>query len=86
MTNIALKAVDSVTITMLADNVSDALLQNQGPAKRPPLGDATTLQQPAAFLEGGHVFDALRAELADGSVKAREIHIDASHRHVVITR
>ena len=57
-----MSAVDSVNITVLADNVSDALLQNQGPAKRPGFGNATTPQQSAAFLEGGQVFDALRAE------------------------
>jgi len=62
VTNIALNAVDSVTVTVLADNVSDMLLQDQGPAKRPSIGNASAPQQPAAFLEGGHVSDALRAE------------------------
>ena len=62
MTNIPLEPVDSVTITTLADNVSDMLLQDQGPAKRPPLGAPASPQQPAAYLEGGHVFDAFRAE------------------------
>jgi hypothetical protein len=37
MTAIPLEPVDSVTITTLADNVSDILLQDQRPAKRPPL-------------------------------------------------
>src|SRR4030042_1396502 len=46
----------------LVDNFSDMLLQDQGPAKRPRLGDQAAPQVPAAFLEGGTTFDALRAE------------------------
>jgi 7,8-dihydropterin-6-yl-methyl-4-(beta-D-ribofuranosyl)aminobenzene 5'-phosphate synthase len=62
MTNIALQPVDSVTITTLVDNVSDMLLQNQGPAKRPQIGDPRASRVSAAFLEGGEVIDAPLAE------------------------
>jgi 7,8-dihydropterin-6-yl-methyl-4-(beta-D-ribofuranosyl)aminobenzene 5'-phosphate synthase len=62
MTTIPLQPVDSVTVTTLVDNFSDMLLQDQGPAKRPRLGDQAAPQVPAAFLEGGTTFDALRAE------------------------
>jgi len=34
MTNVPLEPVDSVAVTTLVDNVTDALLQDQGPAKR----------------------------------------------------
>lgn len=62
MTTIPLQSVDSVTITTLVDNFSDMLLQDQGPAKRPRLGDQAAPRVPTAFLEGGAAFDALRAE------------------------
>src|SRR5690348_2632511 len=32
-----LEPVDSVTVTMLMDNVTDAFMPDQGPAHRPPL-------------------------------------------------
>jgi hypothetical protein len=35
---VALEPVDAVTVTILIDNVSDMLLEDQGPAKR--VGDA----------------------------------------------
>ena len=66
MTTIPLEPIDSVAVTTLVDNVTDALLQDQGPAKR--LGVAgreaprEALRVPAAFLEGGQTFDAPRAE------------------------
>jgi len=58
--------VDSVAITLLMDNVSDALMQSEGPAKRrggladPGRGDMPRL--PAPTLVGGETFDALQAE------------------------
>jgi len=62
MPNVPLEPVDSVTVTTLVDNVTDMLLQDQGPAKRPPLGGPTAPRLPAAFLEGSEAFDAPRAE------------------------
>jgi 7,8-dihydropterin-6-yl-methyl-4-(beta-D-ribofuranosyl)aminobenzene 5'-phosphate synthase len=62
MTTISLQPVDSVTVTTLVDNFSDMLLQDQGPAKRPRLGDQAAPRVPAAFLEGSQTFDAFRAE------------------------
>jgi 7,8-dihydropterin-6-yl-methyl-4-(beta-D-ribofuranosyl)aminobenzene 5'-phosphate synthase len=60
MEAIALQPVDSVTVTMLMDNVADSLLADQGPAKRPSMTDAP--RTPARFLAGGDTDDALRAE------------------------
>jgi len=60
--DVALEPVDSVAITILVDNVSDMLLQDQGPAKRPRLGDPAAPREPAAFMVGGQTVDALRAE------------------------
>ena len=37
MATVSLELIESVTITALVDNVSDMLLQNEGPANRPPL-------------------------------------------------
>jgi 7,8-dihydropterin-6-yl-methyl-4-(beta-D-ribofuranosyl)aminobenzene 5'-phosphate synthase len=60
--SIPLEAVDSVTITTLVDNVSDMLLMDQGPAKRPGLGTPGAPRLPAATLETGETADALLAE------------------------
>ena len=62
MPAVQLDPADSVAVTILVDNVSDLLLQDQGPAKRPRLGDPAAPREPAAFLEGGQTVDALRAE------------------------
>jgi 7,8-dihydropterin-6-yl-methyl-4-(beta-D-ribofuranosyl)aminobenzene 5'-phosphate synthase len=55
-----LKPVDAVTVTTLMDNVTDALMPDQGPAHRPPglFGG----RQPAATMEGGDAPEALVAE------------------------
>ncbi len=63
MPTVPLEPVDTVTITTLVDNVSDMLLQNEGPAKRVGVagrGDAPRV--PAAFIEGGETVDAPVAE------------------------
>lgn len=59
---IPLAAVDAVTITMLCDNVSDMLLADQGPAKRPALAGPKTPRVDVRTLETGSGIDALRAE------------------------
>jgi len=51
MEAIPLEPVDALTVTTLIDNVTDLLLVDEGPAKRPPL-----------LLGGGPTGDALRAE------------------------
>lgn len=62
MTTIPLQPVDSVSITTVVDNVSDMLLTDQGPAKRPSMSGSNAERIPAAFLEGGITADPLRAE------------------------
>ena len=60
MEAIPLEPVDSLTVTMLVDNVTDNLLPDRGPAKRPSMASAPRI--PARFLAGGDTDDALRAE------------------------
>jgi 7,8-dihydropterin-6-yl-methyl-4-(beta-D-ribofuranosyl)aminobenzene 5'-phosphate synthase len=55
-----LEPVDSVTVTTLMDNVTDALMPDQGPAHRPLPGAGG--RRPAATMEGGQAPDALLAE------------------------
>jgi len=55
-----LEPVDSVTVTAIMDNVTDALMPDQGPARRPPLG--TGGRRPVATMEGGEGPSALLAE------------------------
>ena len=62
MEAIPLEPVDAVTVTTLVDNVTDLLLVDEGPAKRPPLADAVDPRVPAIVTEGGLTGDALRAE------------------------
>jgi 7,8-dihydropterin-6-yl-methyl-4-(beta-D-ribofuranosyl)aminobenzene 5'-phosphate synthase len=62
MEQIPLEPVDSLTVTTLVDNVTDLLLVDEGPAKRPPLAPAAYPSVPARFIDGGHTGDALRAE------------------------
>ncbi len=56
MQQIAPEPVDSIEITILADNLFDGLLVSEGPAKRPPFGPHL-LNVPTPFMEGGLVFD-----------------------------
>src|SRR5215468_8104166 len=58
-----LEPVDSVTVTTLMDNVTDAFMPDQGPAHRPPLPVFQGGRQPAAALEDG---DVPEVPLADG--------------------
>src|SRR6185295_11638567 len=62
MEAIALEPVDALTVTTLVDNVTDLLLVDEGPAKRPPLAPAAYPDLPARFLEDGRTGDVLRAE------------------------
>lgn len=58
-----LEPVDSVTVTTLMDNVTDAFMPNQGPARRPPLPVLEGRRLPATTMEDG---DAPDVPLADG--------------------
>lgn len=61
MQQITLRPIDSVTITILVDNVTDMLVADQGSAKRP----GTTGRPPmvaSPLIEGGTAFDAPLAE------------------------
>jgi 7,8-dihydropterin-6-yl-methyl-4-(beta-D-ribofuranosyl)aminobenzene 5'-phosphate synthase len=57
---IALEPVDALTVTTLVDNVTDSLLPDHGPARRPSM--AASPRMPAPLLAGGNTDDALRAE------------------------
>ena len=60
---IALEPVDRVVLTTLVDNLSDALLLDQGPAKRRGLlAMAGMPQVPAPLFEEGKTVDGLQAE------------------------
>jgi 7,8-dihydropterin-6-yl-methyl-4-(beta-D-ribofuranosyl)aminobenzene 5'-phosphate synthase len=62
MEAITLEPIDSLTVTTLVDNVTDLLLVDEGPAKRPPLELSAYPSVPAGVLEGGRTGDPLRAE------------------------
>ena len=57
---IPLVPVDAVAVTTLVDNVTDILLGDEGPARRPAIGSGPRV--PASVLLDGEAFDALRAE------------------------
>src|SRR5689334_18480831 len=57
---IPLVPVDAVAVTTLVDNVTDILLGDEGPARRPAIGSGPRV--PASVLVDGEAFDALRAE------------------------
>lgn len=62
MERIALAPVDEVTVTTLVDNVTDVLLTDAGPAKRPPFAFATT----GRVLRAEHGFSCLVTVTKDG--------------------
>jgi 7,8-dihydropterin-6-yl-methyl-4-(beta-D-ribofuranosyl)aminobenzene 5'-phosphate synthase len=57
---IPLEPVDALSVTVLVDNVTDMLLIDDGPARRPVIGSGPRV--PAPVLDLGEAFDALRAE------------------------
>lgn len=61
---IPLEPVDSVSILTVCDNVSDALLLDQGPARRlgGMLAEGEPTMVPAPTMEGGKAMDALTAQ------------------------
>src|SRR5437588_11063887 len=58
-----LEPVDSVTVTTLMDNVTDAFMPDQGPARRPPLPVFEGGRRPALTMASG---DAPDGPLAHG--------------------
>src|SRR5690349_23140586 len=60
VTPIRLAPVDALAITVLVDNVTDILLVDEGPARRPTIGSGPRVS--ARTLDLGEAFDALRAE------------------------
>ena len=56
MQQIAPEPVDSVEVSILADNFFDGLLVSEGPARRPSLGPQV-LNVSTPFMEGGLAFD-----------------------------
>jgi 7,8-dihydropterin-6-yl-methyl-4-(beta-D-ribofuranosyl)aminobenzene 5'-phosphate synthase len=57
---IVLASVDELSITTLVDNVTDILLGDEGPARRPAIGSGPRVAAPV--LDLGEAFGALRAE------------------------
>jgi 7,8-dihydropterin-6-yl-methyl-4-(beta-D-ribofuranosyl)aminobenzene 5'-phosphate synthase len=57
---IRLQPVDALSVTVLMDNVTDMLLVDDGPARRPTIGSGPRVTAP--LLDLGEAFDALRAE------------------------
>lgn len=59
-------SVDELEITIVADNLTDITLPDEGPARRARLGDLPTL--PSVVTRSGHVFDPLVAEHGFGAL------------------
>src|SRR3954467_6890062 len=57
---IPLDPVDALSVTVLVDNVTDLLLVDEGPARRPAIGSGPRV--PVPVLDLGEAFDGLRAE------------------------
>ena len=62
MTTFNLEPLDSLTVTVLIDNVTDLLATDKGPAKRLLPGLTSPSTQPSTTLEGGLALDTLLAE------------------------
>ncbi len=77
MHSMALSPVQSVTITILLDNVFDGLLFSQGVAKRPSMSPQH-MRLPAAMMEGGKTLDAPQAQHGFGALVSLPI---AGHMH-----
>jgi 7,8-dihydropterin-6-yl-methyl-4-(beta-D-ribofuranosyl)aminobenzene 5'-phosphate synthase len=60
MEAMSLEPVDALSVTTLVDNLTDSLLPDQGPAKRPSMASSPRVAAP--LLAGGDTDDALRAE------------------------
>ncbi len=75
---IQLQTIDAVKILILADNQFDALLPDQGPAKRPKIGSSRRVAAP--LMEGGNTIEGMLAQhgfsaLVSLTQNGREHHI-----------
>lgn len=77
---IALSPVQSVTITILLDNVFDGLLPSQGVAKRPGLSPQK-MRLPVTTMEGGKTFDGPQAQHGFGALVSLPI---LGHMHHIL--
>lgn len=80
MQQIALSPVESVTITILLDNLFDGLLPNQGVAKRPGLSPQK-MRLPVSTMEGGKTFDGPQAQHGFGALVSLPV---AGHMHHIL--
>src|SRR4029450_9500709 len=76
-----LEPVDSVTVTTLMHNVTDAFMPDQGPAHRPPLPAFRGGRQPVTTMEGG---DVPEVPLAGGGFWARGSVPKTGARHQIL--
>jgi 7,8-dihydropterin-6-yl-methyl-4-(beta-D-ribofuranosyl)aminobenzene 5'-phosphate synthase len=80
MQSIALHPVQSVTITILLDNLFDGLLPSKGVAKRPGLSPQQ-MRLPVTTMEGGKTFDGPQAQHGFGALVSLPI---AGHMHHIL--
>ena len=83
---IALEPVDSVVVTIVMDNVTDATLADQGPAHRIAMGGGP--RRAAALMLGDQVPDALIAEHGFSAlitVTKVELNVDLSVANVYVS-
>jgi 7,8-dihydropterin-6-yl-methyl-4-(beta-D-ribofuranosyl)aminobenzene 5'-phosphate synthase len=76
-----LEPVDSVTVTTLMDNVTDAFIPDQGPAHRPLLPIFRRGRQPALTVEGR---DVPEVPLADGGFSVLVDVVKNGARHQIL--
>jgi 7,8-dihydropterin-6-yl-methyl-4-(beta-D-ribofuranosyl)aminobenzene 5'-phosphate synthase len=76
-----LEPVDSVTVTTLMDNVTDAFMPDQGPAHRPLLPVFDGDRQPSTTMEGGDLPDV---PLADGGFSVLVEVVKDGARHQIL--
>lgn len=79
---IRLEPIDTVSITILMDNIADALMPDMGPAKRFGMASFGTIQRiPAATIAEGEVEDRLKAE--HGFSALVTVHKDGRERRIL---
>ncbi len=76
-----LEPVDSVTVTTLMDNVTDAFIPDQGPAHRPPLPIFRCGREPAMTMKGR---DVPEVPLTDGGFSGLVDVVKNGARHQIL--